>query len=284
MPRRTFDRQFGSAPVEVSRDPDLLGFQGSPGFTADSDLRRLEIINANEGPALEDRLNRQLRGVEGMVDRVGEESAVAKAGQDADTRSRLDAAQFERATRGMDLSPRQKRAAGRRVGLSRALNRASATGSVRRGFTDRSKAAAATGGGFADAIFGQRVGAETGMATAEVVRQASRDKESADKKSGIISAVANIAGAALAFFSSEELKTNLGHESQLLEKLKKVRVNRWQYKGDKATHVGPFSEEFNREFGIDTDRPDMINVIDALGVTLGAVKELDKKVSDHARQ
>lgn len=268
---------------ENNRDPDLLGFQAGATFTPQNDLNRLEVINPNEGGPLDARLRTQLRGIESTVDRVGEEAAVAKAGQDADTRSRLDAAQFERATRGMDLSPRQQKAAGRRLGLARSLNRASATGSTRRGFTDRSRAAASTGGGFSDALFSQRLSGEGSLAYASVVKKAGEDQRKADKKSSILGAVGTVIGGALAFFSSEELKTNLGHEPQLLEKLKKVRVNRWQYHGDDKTHVGPFSEEFNREFGIETDRPDMINVIDALGVTLGAVKELDKKVSQYGQ-
>lgn len=262
--------------------PDELGIQRGTTFTAQNDLNRLEILNANEGPAVEERLGRQLRGIEDVANRVGEDKAVAEAGQDADTRSGLDAAQFERSTRGMDLSPRQKKAAGRRLGLARSLNRARATGATRRGFTDRSQAAKSTGGGFADAIFSQRLAGETSIASAFVTKKASEDQAKAQKKQGFLGAAGTVIGGALAFFSSEELKHNHGHEGDLLEKLKKVRVNRWQYKGDDETHVGPFSEEFNREFGIETDRPDMINVIDALGVTLGAVKELDKKVSAHA--
>lgn len=260
---------------------DLLGFAPGAQFGVNNDLNRLEVMNANEGGAADDRIGRQLGVVESMVNRVGEDQAVEKAGLDAATRSKRDAEQFERSTRGMDLSPRQKKAASRRLGLARNLNRASAQGATRRGFTDRSQAAASMGGGFADALFGQRAFANTNIASAYMTKKASDAQARADKKSSTLGMVGQVIGGALAFFSSEELKHDHGHEPQLLEKLKKVRVNRWQYKGDKKTHVGPFSEEFNREFGIDTDRPDMINIIDALGVTMGAIKELDKKVSAH---
>ena len=275
--RENFNNQLRSDP-----NRDRLGFVEGQKFTPKNDLNRLEVINANEGAALDNRLRRQISGIEDIADRVGEDQAVAKAGQDATTRSRLDEEQFERSTRGMDLSPRQKKAAGRRMGLARSLNRASAQGATRRGFTDRAKAAQSMGGGFADAIFGQRVAGETAIASSFVSKKAAKDQARADKKSSSLGVVGSIIGGALAFFSSEELKHDHGHEGQLLEKLKKVRVNRWQYKGDDKTHVGPFSEEFNREFGIETDRPDMINVIDALGVTMGAIKELDKKVSANA--
>jgi len=271
--KQNFNNAFNSG------DRDLLNNNQTFGIA--NDLNRLEIINSNEGGAVDDRLNRQVRAIEDTTNRVGEDEAVAKAGQDAENRSRSDDAQFERATRGMDLSDRQKKSAARRQTLSRALNRASAQGATRRGFTDRSKAAASQGGGFADAIFSQRVAGETAIASAFVNKKAADDQARAERKKSSIGVVGSIIGGALAFFSSEELKHDHGHEGKLLEKLKKVRVNRWQYKGDNKTHVGPFSEEFNREFGIDTDRPDMINVIDALGVTMGAIKELDKKVSAH---
>jgi len=277
--RQGFNARFNSDPSR-----DLISELGpNYKFTANNDLNRLETIAPNEGIDAIDRAGRQIRRVEDIANRVGEDEAVNKAGQDAETRSRLDEAQFERSTRGMDLSPRQKKAAGRRLGLARSLNRARATGAVRRGFTDRSKVAMSQGGGFADAMFSQRLAAETGIASAFMTEKAGKEQARAQKKQGTLGAIGTVIGGALAFFSSEELKADLGKEKDLLNKLKKVRINRWQYHGDDKTHVGPFSEEFNREFGIDTDRPDMINVIDALGVTLGAVKELDKKVSEHAR-
>lgn len=239
-----------------------------------------DTINA-QSPVNDARISGQLGQIEDSANRVGEEAAVAGASARSDAQSTQDAAQFERATRGFDLTPRQKKASGRKLGLSRAVNRADAAGSTRRGFTQRQNAAEQAGGGFADAIFSQNLGAQRDQASAETTLNAANKQRSADKKAGRLGTAGKIIGTALAFFSSEDLKHDRGHEGDLLEKLKKVRVNRWQYKGDDKTHVGPFSEEFNREFEIDTDRPDMISVIDALGVTMGAIKELDKKVSAH---
>ena len=277
--------------IDVSRsntaynaDPNngfLNEFTSGTQFTPQNDLNRLEVIGANESQGAFEQVQRQVRGFEGIANRVGESDAVAKASAAAKRSSDLDAAQFERASRGMDLSDRQKKSANRRLGLARSLNRADAAGDTRRGFTDRAVAAMSQGGSFADALFGQRLSAETGIASAFMTKQVNEAQNRAAKRQSTLGAVGTVVGGALAFFSSEDLKHDLGHEAKLLDRLKKVRVNRWQYKGDDKTHVGPFSEEFNREFGIDTDRPDMINVIDALGVTLGAIKELDKKVSAH---
>jgi hypothetical protein len=178
----------------------------------------------------------------------------------------------------MDLSDRQKAAASRRLGLSRSLNRAMATNATRRGFAARSEAAASAGSGLSDALFSQRLSSTQDLAAAQAGHEAADAQRKAQKKASLIGTIGTIAGAALMMMSSEKVKDDHGHEEGLLSKLKKVRVNRWNYKGENKTHVGPFAEEFNKEFGIDTDRTDMINVIDALGVTLGAVKELDKKV------
>ena len=241
-------------------------------------LQELEVMAMNEQPGIENRLRSEIASIQGTADKTGEQQALAQATISSERASANDEAQFERSTRTLDLSDRQKRVASRRQGLSRALNRARAAGATRRGFTDRAKAAESMGGAFADAMFGQRLSGTEARASAWTQKEGAGILNKANKTASTISTVGKIAGAALTFFSSEDLKHDHGHEPELLAKLKKVRVNRWQYKGDDKTHVGPFSEEFNKEFGIDTDRPDMINVIDALGVTLGAIKELDKKV------
>lgn len=251
-------------------------------FTAQDPLREFEIIAANEMPGLHARLERQFGGIEGMADRRGEERALADARANADRKAQLDAAQFERSTRGMDLSPRQEKAAARRLGLTRALNRASGTGQVRRGFGERARMAESIGGGFGDALFGQRVAGQQSLASAYMGRSVAAVQKEEQKRADRAATGAQVAGIVLAMMSSEKVKDDRGRESGLLGKLKNVRVNRWNYKGDEKTHVGPFAEEFNREFNIDTDNPGMINIIDAIGVTLGAVKELDEKVSHGA--
>ncbi len=265
----------------ANSDNDALGLNRGQTFGTLNDLNRLEVIGANEGAPLDERLQGRLDTIGRAADRVGEQRAVTRATIESRRASDLDKQQLERATRGMDLSDRQKRTANRRLGLSRSLNRAQATGDVRRGFTNRAKIANRFGGGLSDALFSQRASAETDIAASFAADKADKAERKAAKKRAIIGTVGKIAGAALMFMSSEKVKDNLGHEPQLLAKLKKVRVNRWNYKGDKTEHIGPLSEEFNREFKIKTATPDRISMIDALGIALGAVKELDKKVSAH---
>jgi hypothetical protein len=262
---------------DISRDD--LGLDPSRQFGISNDLNRLEVIAANEGQGLDRRLRGTLDRLKRVSDRTYEGDAVEDASARAARGSANEAAQFERSTRGMDLSDRQKTAAARRLGLRRSLNRAAAAGGTRRGFADRAKVVNAQGGRFSDALFSQRAAGETAIGQAWAGRRSGEFQERADKRTQETGGIATVAKS---FFSSEKLKDDHGSAAGLLDKLKNVRVNRWNYKGDKRKHVGPFSEEFNREFGIDTDRPDMINVIDAIGVTLGAVKELSDRVEANA--
>ena len=79
-----------------------------------------------------------------------------------------------------------------------------------------------------------------------------------------------IAGAPL-LFSSRELKDEVG-EISILDKLVSVPVKKWRYKGEREIHIGPYAEDFNEAFGL-SEKP-YIDIIDYLGVILGAVKEL----------
>ncbi len=257
---------------------DLLDIDPNRQFTAERDIDRLGVIAANENRGLDERLRANLGLVQDVVDRVGEQEAVDEATTRAGRQSDLDEAQFERATRSAGLSRRQRRAAQRRLGLGRALSRADAAGDVRRGFSDRARAAGRFGSSFADALFGQRLSGETFISSTAAERAAAREQRRAQKKSNKLGTLGTIAGAALSFFSDESLKDTHGREPQLLDKLKKVRVERWNYKGDSTTHIGPYSREFNDAFGVGKEDPRKINVVDALGVALGAVKELNEKV------
>lgn len=65
-------------------------------------------------------------------------------------------------------------------------------------------------------------------------------------------------------------------------------VEEWRYKpdapmgdGGAAKHVGPMAQDFQKATGKGDGTT--INVVDAIGTTLGAVQELDAKVDKLAR-
>lgn len=91
-------------------------------------------------------------------------------------------------------------------------------------------------------------------------------------------AVGSVVGA-LAFGSSEKIKTDKRKAPGVLDAVKEMRVEKWRYKpgeGDGKEHVGPYAEEFKAKTGLGDGKS--ISVIDAVGVTMGAVKELADKV------
>lgn len=264
----------------MANHPNLVGVRNPSG-----PIQNLDPIDRLARDADDDLqqgfpgLTEQFSGISDIRARVGEEDAVTAAERRAAQGSRVDEGTFERQTRGQDLSDRQKLAAKKRLGLSRSISRANAAGQVRRGFEDRALGVNRLSGSLSDALFGQRIGAGADAANIFGQRTAANVRRSAERKSSTLSTVGKVAGLALSFmFSSENYKDDHGKEGKLLDRLKNVRINRWNYKGDKQEHVGPFSEEFNKEFGIKTERPDTISVIDYLGVTLGAVKELNEKM------
>lgn len=81
------------------------------------------------------------------------------------------------------------------------------------------------------------------------------------------------------FLSDERAKTDKRPARGVLDAVKGMRVDRWRYKpgrGDEGEHIGPYAQDFARRTGLGDGR--RIGVIDALGVTLGAVKELAGQV------
>lgn len=95
---------------------------------------------------------------------------------------------------------------------------------------------------------------------------------------GIGGALGNLVGA-FAIPSSKTFKTDKRKEIGILDAVKKMPVERWNYKpgaGDGGEHVGPYAEDFKAATGLGDGKS--INVVDAIGVNMGATKELAKTV------
>lgn len=92
--------------------------------------------------------------------------------------------------------------------------------------------------------------------------------------------IGQLAGMAM-MMSSEDVKENKKDvpEGKALKGLKKLRVEKWDYKpgvADEGKHIGPYAEEFKEEFGIGDGKT--IKYQDAIGVTMKAVQDLSEKV------
>ncbi len=94
---------------------------------------------------------------------------------------------------------------------------------------------------------------------------------------GIGQAVGSLAG--LLFQSDADAKEDKKPAKGMLQAVRGLPVQEWSYKpgeGDGGRHIGTYAQDFQRETGKGDGRS--IPVIDAIGVTMGAIKELDKKV------
>lgn len=98
---------------------------------------------------------------------------------------------------------------------------------------------------------------------------------------GLLGAVGTVVGA-MPWASSEEIK----HDKQPFDSLGAVRkmpVEQWTYDagaGDGGTHVGPYAEDFHAATGVGDGKS--IDPITAVGITMGAVRQLDQKVEQIA--
>ena len=83
-------------------------------------------------------------------------------------------------------------------------------------------------------------------------------------------------GTAATAFSSKEFKDDHGlFEGSIVDKLEKLDIHKWNYKGEDEMHIGPFAEEFNAMIGKESQQ---IALVDVMGVLLLAAKELIHEV------
>ena len=96
---------------------------------------------------------------------------------------------------------------------------------------------------------------------------------------GIGGALGSIAGA---FLSDENAKTEKRRPAvSILDAVRDMPVEEWEYKagmgdGGGRKHIGPYAQDFAEATGLGDGKT--ISIIDALGVSLGAVQELADKV------
>jgi hypothetical protein len=72
---------------------------------------------------------------------------------------------------------------------------------------------------------------------------------------------------------------------EALNAVRSMPIERWTYKSgisDEGRHVGPYAEDFSRQTG--TGNGKAINVQDAIGVALGAIKDLDARIEALSRK
>lgn len=81
-----------------------------------------------------------------------------------------------------------------------------------------------------------------------------------------------IAGTVAPFFSDENMKYDVKPvKGSINERLKKLPINKWKYKGETTTHLGPMAQAFKKAFGIGDGKT--LHPADIMGVVLASQKE-----------
>lgn len=151
--------------------------------------------------------------------------------------------------------------------------------------TSLSMANGAAGQGFGGAMSGY--GQQANILNQDYQNKLKAHESNQSMLGGIGSALGSVAGSLpwAAMLSSKKAKTNKKPARNLIDAVKKLKVESWDYKkgmGDEGHHVGPYAEDFKKATGLGDGKT--INVIDAIGVTMGAVKDLATKVDRIGRQ
>jgi hypothetical protein len=99
---------------------------------------------------------------------------------------------------------------------------------------------------------------------------------------GLFSDITRMAGTAAGYAASSSKDMKEGKEKikegKALNGIKHLDIDSWNYKGDPEKHVGPYAEDFKREFGLGTGKT--IAFQDAIGVTMKAVQDLAEEVEE----
>lgn len=108
----------------------------------------------------------------------------------------------------------------------------------------------------------------------------------ATSSSGMFSGLGTLAGVGLSMWSDEKVKKNKKpvKSGDGLKAVKKMPVEEWSYKpgkGDGGRHVGTYAQDFQKATGRGDGKT--IPVVDAIGITMKAVQDLDEKVEGIAQ-
>lgn len=250
------------------------------GLTTNDPMADYERFASNELGSLASSAVTDLRSnIVGIANREGQEKAVTDARLDASQGADVAEGIYNRATETFGQTERQRMGTKARFSLGREVAKAAASGSTRRGFAQRGRAADQALSGLDDASFGQQLAMLAGLSSAkgqELVNQANTRASNRAARNNLIGTGAGILGM-LVMASSENYKDKVEEKPKLLDKLKQVRIDKWAYKGSDINHIGPYAEEFNEAFNVGK-YSDAIDTVSLLGITLGAVKELNAKV------
>lgn len=178
----------------------------------------------------------------------------------------------ETARRMVEADGRQLRAQAVNLGSGFAVNPATSMG----------LANSAMSSGFNGAMQGNRdMMNGLNMQWQQGMQQHSADQAASNSMWG---GLGSMAGMGMFMLSSKDAKEDKRPARGVLDAVKDMPVEKWKYKdgmGDGGEHIGPYAEDFQAATGKGDGKT--IPVVDAIGVTMGAVKELAEQVDGIAK-
>ena len=162
----------------------------------------------------------------------------------------------------------------RQFGLARVLNRVDAQNNAMKAMDERRDMVRDYSfdaeGNSQNAI----AGGLSAAAASEQNRQLAKKGLAASTESSNVQMAGQAIGLAISAFSHSSLKEAVVpvQEGEILDGLLALNINRWKYKGEEQTHVGPMAEEFQRIFGVGDGVT--LQLVDVMGVALGALRDL----------
>lgn len=114
-----------------------------------------------------------------------------------------------------------------------------------------------------------------------------QQQQAAQKSAGLGNFLGGVAGLATSFLPSDKnIKKNKRkiHDGEGLNAINAMPVEKWQYKpgiADEDEHIGTYAQDFQKATGKGDGKT--IPIGDAIGITMKAIQDLDKKVENVAR-
>jgi len=166
-------------------------------------------------------------------------------------------------------------------GTSMGLSTGAGSGGMAAATNGIASAAGTTMAG-AQAAMGGQQGMMNGL-NAQYQNQMQAHNASQASLSSALGGIGQVAGYAM--MSSKDYKTNKTKSMSALDAMKKMPVEEWEYKkglgdGGGKKHVGAYAEDFQKATGLGDGKS--ISIIDAIGVSMGAIQELSSKVDQMA--
>lgn len=165
------------------------------------------------------------------------------------------------------------------------------SGSAAMGTTSANNAQAAGHAGMMQNGFNSAMQGQAGMASAlnnqysnQLNAWSAQQQANANSTGSLFGGLGSLAGMGLMAFSSKDYKEDKKPIEGGLDAVNAMPVEEWKYKdgiADGGEHIGPYAEDFQKATGKGNGK--MIPVMDAVGVTMKAVQELDKKVEQLGR-